>query len=139
MIYRETFRLGMSGVDAFGIVYYTKYWEWFGSGVEGLLEAAGKPLQDIMRSGLGFPVAHAEIDYHAPTRLGDRVDMTLELTAVGRRSLHYSAEFHCNGRLVASASTVQVAVATDGGPATVPRWLREAFQAVHPPASAGEP
>lgn len=127
MVHRQTFRLGMSGVDAFGIVYYTKYWEWFGEGVEALLEAAGHPLRDVMGSGLGFPVAHAEIDYHAPTHLGDRVDMTLELTRVGRRSVHYAAEFHCEGRLVASAVTVQVAVSTDGEPAEVPAWLREAF------------
>lgn len=127
MMQRETFRLGMSDVDAFGIVYYAKFWEWFGLGVEGLLESVGHTLRELLEAGIGFPVVHAEIDYRSPIRLGDRVDMTVCLQEIGRRSMHFTAQFRHDGELVASATTVQVPLYRDGRPAPVPAWLREAL------------
>lgn len=122
----ERYRLGMDGVDAFGIVFFAQYWRWHQATIEGLFEAAGHPLAAMFASGVGLPVVHAEIDYHHPLRLSDWVEATVRVVRCGDRSVEFETEFvQDGGPTVARSRTVQVATSTSMGPAAVPSWLRE--------------
>ncbi|MEW6470761.1 MAG: acyl-CoA thioesterase [Actinomycetota bacterium] len=133
MIHRQTFKLGLDGVDAFGIIYFGQYQHWFQQAQEGLLEDAGHALREILDGGLGFPIVHFEMDFFRPLRLSDTVEAECRLLEAGKRSLRFCVRFFDpTGHLAAEARSVQVATGADFSPRPVPDWLRAAVE-VRPP------
>jgi len=124
MRHRSTFRLRMDGVDAFGIIFFTQYWHWCQHAIEELMEATDHPLREILDSGIGFPLVHADIDFHHPLHLSDTVVAESRLARAGKRSLHFEVVFRLGETVVAEARCVQVAVRRDLQPTEVPEWLR---------------
>lgn len=117
-------RLHLGGVDAFGIVYYSRYWDWYQQAFEDLLRASGHPLPELLADGQGFPAVHAEIDYRRTLRLGETVDCELWAGSVGRRSLRLSARFTSgDGHILADAGTVHVSLGRNGEPRAMPEWV----------------
>ncbi len=53
-------------------------------------------------------LAHTEIDYLRPIVLGERVDVLLRVSRVGKKSFDLEYEVRANGELSAKAKTVQV-------------------------------
>jgi YbgC/YbaW family acyl-CoA thioester hydrolase len=120
-------RVHFDQVDAFGIVYFARYWDWYHHAFEQLLSDLGHALPDLLREGLGFPAVHADIDYRGMLYLGDLVRCHLTITRVGRRSITLAGTFVDDaGRQLAEATTVHVAVLKDGSSAELPQWLRQA-------------
>ncbi len=120
-------RLDMDGVDAFGIVFYARYWEWYQHAFEELLRVLGHPLPELLSNGVGFPAVHAEIDYREMLTLDDVVHCDLWPVEVGNRSLRMTAVFtNDQGREVARASTVHVVTGRDRSKPSMPAWLRDA-------------
>lgn len=125
MEHSESFRLGMDGVDAFGIVYFGRYWDWYEQAFEGLLAAAGHPLEAMLERGVGLPVVHAELDYRNAIRLGDHVTATVTLERVGTRSVAFAATFDDqDGNVTAEGTVIHAYSAIGMGPADAPDWLR---------------
>lgn len=120
--------LGLDGVDAFGIVYFSRYWDWYQHAFEILLEELGHPLRGLIDEGLGMPVVHADIDYRRALLLGERVTCEVWPVAAGRSSLRMAGRFtDVDGELLAVAGTVHVVTAKDALKSTeMPVWLREA-------------
>lgn len=126
MRHDETFRLAMGDVDAFGIVFFARYWEWYEQAFEGLFAAGGHPFADLIAGGVGLPLVHAEIDYRQPLRLGDLVTAGIALRGVGGRSCRFETVFSDQeGRITAVAATVHVAAKIGMGPTPLPGWMSE--------------
>ena len=72
--------------------------------------ADGLPAPDVGAGPLpGVILARVEMDYKAPARFGDVLEVKIGLASVGRTSFTYEYEIvDDRGRLVASARTVQV-------------------------------
>jgi acyl-CoA thioester hydrolase len=69
----------------------------------------GFSLEAIPAGAPGVILARAEIDYRAPARYGDLLDVRIGLVAIGYTSFTYEYEvLDASGGLVASARTVQV-------------------------------
>lgn len=120
-------RLYLDEVDAFGIVFYARYWEWHQHAFEAFLRELGHPLEGLVRRGLRLPGRHADIDDRTMLRLGQIVRCEMWAATVGERSVTMNARFGNEaGAELARAKTVHVAVGSDGSPGTVPDWLREA-------------
>lgn len=122
--HRVTVRLHHT--DAAGVLFYGRLFELAQEAFEAALEAGGLPPADLLRAG-GFrlPVVHAEADYAAPVRVGDRLEVRLTLQA-GDRSLRVEADIvAAAGRRVAAVRVVHVAVDQATGTAvTLPDTLR---------------
>jgi acyl-CoA thioester hydrolase len=58
----------------------------------------------------GIILAHAEVDYRSPAKLGEALDVRLSVEAIGRTSFRYAYEIVSaeDGRTIAEAKTVQV-------------------------------
>jgi acyl-CoA thioester hydrolase len=54
-------------------------------------------------------VARVEIDFKAPVRLGQEVDVSVHASRFGTKSFDLEYELHVHGELVAEAKSVQVA------------------------------
>lgn len=126
MQHSQTFRLGMDGVDAFGIVYFGRYWDWYEHTFEGLLAGAGHPLPAMLEEGVGLPVVRSEMDYRRALKLGEEVTATLTIAHVGTRSVRFQALFRDRaGDVTAEGVVVHAYTAVGMGPAEAPDWLRQ--------------
>ncbi|MCB9683599.1 MAG: acyl-CoA thioesterase [Alphaproteobacteria bacterium] len=79
-------------VDAAGIVFFGRVFEWFHELYVAFLEDAGFPLPEQLRGGTIAPLAHADADYLAPLRFGDAIrvamvqaDVTADRVRLGYR------------------------------------------------------
>jgi|SRR5690348_17077664 1,4-dihydroxy-2-naphthoyl-CoA hydrolase len=65
-------------VDAAGVVFFARYFEYVHEAYEGFLSAAGTPLSRVLREqSWAAPLSHVEADYFRPLRLGDELHVQL--------------------------------------------------------------
>lgn len=75
-------------VDAAGILFFARAFEYFHDAYVALLDAHGIDLAKILASGTwGAPLASAEAAFKAPLRFGDRVAVEIERADVGTTSI----------------------------------------------------
>jgi acyl-CoA thioester hydrolase len=85
--YSSLTRVGFSDTDAQGIVYYGRYLPYFDQGrVEysrhlGLLPAGPQEHEFVMRA--------STIEYHAPARFDDLLEVFIRVSRIGRTSVTY--------------------------------------------------
>jgi len=76
-------------------------------------------------------VARVEIDFRAPVRLGQEVEVTVRASRFGTKSFDLDYELRVDGELVAEAKSIQVAYDYDRREAVpVPAHWREKLSAV---------
>ena len=93
-------RVYYEDTDAAGVVYYANYLKFMERARTEWLAALGFPLAQFEREhGIAFVVHRVEIDYLAPARLNDALDVTVEPVPRGvsppgrpKGKLHRSAE-----------------------------------------------
>ena len=77
-----------SQVDAAGILFFSRALEICHEAYEHFLLDRGMPISDQFSStDWVLPVVHADVDFHAPLRLGDHVQVQLGVTQVGTASI----------------------------------------------------
>ena len=97
-------RVYYEDTDAAGVVYYASYLRYLERARSEWLEAAGHSLADLARvHGIAFVVRRLAIDYHAPARLADRLDVTVEPQAAGRASLEVAQRVRRDHETLATA------------------------------------
>lgn len=75
-----------SEVDAAGVAFYSRFFEWCHHAWEELLGAAlGRWFAAMKADGWGLPVVHADADFRRPARLGDRLRIRLVAVSVAER------------------------------------------------------
>ncbi len=81
-------RVYWEDTDAGGVVYYANYLKFMERARSDWLRAHGFE-QDVLRddAGVVFVVRRVEIDYLAPARFNDRLDISVELAGMARASL----------------------------------------------------
>jgi 4-hydroxybenzoyl-CoA thioesterase len=86
--YRSQIQVRFAHCDLAGIVFYPRYIEMFNNLVEDWCHATGVPYAEIHDGrGTGLPVVHLEVDFAAPSRMGEILSATLSVRAVGVSSL----------------------------------------------------
>lgn len=97
-------RVYYEDTDAGGIVFYANYLKFFERARTEWLRATGVSQHALASEDSAiFVVKHASIDYQAPARLDDVLDLTLSIEKLGRASVHFAQQASCNGVLLASA------------------------------------
>jgi 4-hydroxybenzoyl-CoA thioesterase len=86
-----------SDCDPAGIVFYPQYFVMFNGLVEDwITEALGIGYQVlVMQRRIGLPTVRLEADFTAVSRMGDRVELALDVERLGNRSLTLS--LRCTG------------------------------------------
>lgn len=116
-------------VDAAGILFYARIFDYFHDAYVGLLRDRGAPLESALRDGSWVaPLNRAEAEYLRPLRFGDAIDVVV--AAVRMQETEYAVEYRVEvgGEVAAVGRTRHVSV----DPATfrrapVPSMLREAL------------
>lgn len=83
--------------DPAGIVFYPRYFELINSVVEDWFEEVLHHdfNQLHVENGTGVPTVSIETQFHAPSRLGERLMFELSVQAVGRSSLNLQVIAYC--------------------------------------------
>ena len=124
--YASFTRVGFSDTDAQGIVYYGRYLPYFDSArVEyhrhlGMLVASPREHEFVMRANT--------IEYHAPARFDDLIEVFIRVSRIGSSSIAYefSALRVDDDVLMVTAQQTLVLVDLDARrPCPIPDWYRE--------------
>ena len=97
-------RIYYEDTDAGGIVFYANYLKFFERARTEWLRATGVNQQTLAeQEGAIFVVKHASIDYQAPAKLDDVLDLTLSIEKLGRASVQFVQQAWRCDTLLASA------------------------------------
>jgi acyl-CoA thioester hydrolase len=95
--FRWPVRVFYEDTDTAGIVYYANYLKFFERARTEWLRAAGinqRELSDTVQRA--FVVTHCAINYHAPARLDDQLELTVMVEKLGRASVHFQQQAWLN-------------------------------------------
>lgn len=117
----EPVRVEFVDTDAGGRIHHTAALRWAERAEHALLRAVGWP--DLT----SFPRRHVSVEFLAPLRFGDEVDLEIAATSVGRTAITYGWRVVRAGSECVVGSTTCVHVDADDRPAPVPEALRAAL------------
>lgn len=87
MTFHQTRIVEFQHCDAAGIVFYPRYFEMVSSVVERFFtDALDHGFAALLTQRIAVPMARIEVDFHAPSRLGDRIDFALTIPRIGTSS-----------------------------------------------------
>jgi acyl-CoA thioester hydrolase len=122
-------RVGFSDTDAQGIVYYGRYMPYFD-----LARVEYHRALDMLRTdpeGEQFVMRALTVEYHAPARFDDEIEIDVRIARIGSSSVTYEFAAYLPGDLLAVTAS-QTAVLVDLAehkPCPVPDWWREKIRA----------
>lgn len=111
MSYHRIIQIEFNHCDPAGIVFYPRYFEMTNSVVENFFaEVLCCSYAKMMEDRGGVPTARIEANFHAPSRLGEKLDFALDITRVGNASVGFRLVAHASGidRLTADLTLVNV-------------------------------
>ena len=131
MIYTRIMPVEFNHCDPAGIVFYPRYFEMTNSLVENFFaDVIGHSFAAMMDAGQGVPTARLEVNFKAPSRLGDKLAWGLQVRRIGASSVNCVATAMVEDELRLTADLTLVWVSA-GKPARWPEAMRaklEAFQ-----------
>ena len=100
--------------DCGGVVYYANYLKYFERARTQYLEERGLSVANLIEQGRVFVVVHAELEYRAPARYGETLQIETVIPEMSPASITFAHIVHerDSGRLVVEGSA-RLAV-TDG-------------------------
>jgi acyl-CoA thioester hydrolase len=128
-VHRLRIRVYYEDTDAAGIVYHAAYLEFAERARTEMLRCLGLDHAGLCaRFGLTFAVRRCVIDYRAPARLDDLLEVETRLLRLGGASLELAQRALCAGRLLAGLELRLALLDKDLRVARVPRELAYAFE-----------
>lgn len=112
--------------DPAGVVFYPRYFEIINDMVEAFFDHVGFPFEEILKDG-GVPTVQVETTFHAPSRHGDHLTLSLELTRIGTASLGISVIAEGSDARRFSAALTLVHINAAHRPKSWSDQMRQAF------------
>ena len=123
-------RIYYEDTDAAGIVYHANYIKFAERARTEWLRALGYDHHLVLKEfGLVFMIKHIEINYRAPARLDDALEVQTNMEAFGNSSFTMQQNIIKDGTTLADLKVTIVAVNAQGRPERVPPQLRQIFEA----------
>ena len=98
-------------VDAAGTAYYPRLVDFCHCAFEAFFNARiGPSYSRVIGGGVGFPSVHFEVDFIAPIRHGDVIEIAVRVAHVGRTSVRLAFEARRGRTLLFRAKNVVVVV-----------------------------
>ena len=136
-MFTTTILVRFGDLDAAGIAYYPNLVNFLHESFEDFFVGhVGRPYPEVYAEGLGFPTVKLEVEFEAPVRYGDHVEMRLFVERVGRSSVQMRYEAFVGGQPRFRARNVAVVVDMKPfRPQPLPDWLSERFVSAMEPGS----
>ena len=123
-------RVRYGETDQMRVVYYAHYLNWFEVGRSHLLRELGMSYRRIEREAMFLPVVEAHCRYLKPARYDDLLLVTTKVSKPKGARLLFEYEVHRaeDEQLLATGSTVHVAIDDRGKPKRLPEGLARLIQ-----------
>ena len=135
--FRFPVRVYYEDTDAGGVVYHANYLRFAERARTEFLRAIGVEQRELReRDGLGFVVRRCTVDYRAPARLDDALDVVTTIKAIRGAALDAVQEIRRSGEdeALVVLDLVIACVNAGGGPARLPARVRDLIGRVAEPA-----
>jgi acyl-CoA thioester hydrolase len=133
-VHRIRIRVYYEDTDAAGIVYHAAYLEFAERARTEMLRCLGLDHTGLRaRFGLAFTVRRCGIEYQAPARLDDPLDIETRVVRLGGASLDLEQRVLREAQLLTLLEVRLALLGTDLRVARLPRPLIGAFQRLYPP------
>ncbi|CUH74695.1 acyl-CoA thioesterase YbgC [Tritonibacter multivorans] len=110
--------------DPAGIVFYPRYFEMINDAVEAMFaDVLDWPFEDLHQTG-AVPTASFQVDFKAPSRHGDVLDLNLTIKAIGGASLRLQIVAQSGEEVRFVADQVLVCIDQNGRPLRWPDAIR---------------
>lgn len=131
MTYRRTIAVEFNHCDPAGIVFYPRYFEMTNSVTENFFaDVVGRSYaQMTMRDRNGVPTVKIDANFRAPSRLGDRLDFTLDVVRLGTSSVTLAIEGGGDGVVRLQVELTLVWIGADGRALPWPGDMRARLEA----------
>ena len=116
--------------DAMGIVHHSNQVRFLELARIAWLEEYDRPYQEYLKEGFHFAVTRVEVDYLAPLRFGDSVEIACWVDTVRYSSLRLSYLLTVEGNPAASAATELAALDDAGRVRRLPKERRLALRSL---------
>lgn len=113
-------RIYYEDTDCGGVVYYANYLRYFERARTELLRECGVDLRLWGDKELYFVVSRVEIDYKAPARYSDLLEIETTITGLSRASITFSHTVRDQNRRLIAVSTVVLVCVSAGRPRGIP-------------------
>ena len=124
-VFAHRIRVRFAETDAMGIVHHSNYLVYLEEARVAYLEALGRPYTELRRDGIDHAVLECFVQYRAPLRFDDEVDVALVLAGTTRATFQMAYLLTVGAAVRATAVTVHGAVNAAGRPVRLPPWLVE--------------
>ncbi len=116
-------RVRFAETDAMGIVHHRNHLVYLEEARVEYLRALGRPYTELRVDGTDHAVLEAFVQYRAPLRFDDEVDVHLVLARSTRTTFQIAYLVTVAGEACATAVTVHGAIDARGRPVRLPAWL----------------
>ncbi|MGQ9371488.1 YbgC/FadM family acyl-CoA thioesterase [Azospirillum sp. A39] len=121
-------RVFYEDTDAGGIVYHANYLRFFERGRSAMLALLGLSHTALLDGqGVSFAVRRAKIDFVAPARLEDTLEVETRIADIGGASFAVAQSARRDGRILARADLTIATINRAGRAARLPPAVREAL------------
>ena len=94
MAFITTHTVRFAEIDAAGIAFFSRIYEWSHFAYEEALASVVLPLMELLESSeVMMPLVHSEADYKAPCRLGDELSIEVVIVSSTQRSVTWRFTF----------------------------------------------
>ncbi len=135
-------RIEFADTDMGGIVHFARFFVFMETAEHEFLQKLGTTVH-FDRNGrtVGWPRVNTRCEFTSPVRLGDELDIHLQVARKGSKSMTYDVDFTCEGRLVARGRISSVCCVLDDpeGLKAIPIPDFLANRIALPPASRNTP
>ena len=117
--------------DTAGVVYYANYLKFMERARSDMLRCVGVDQRDVLDSGGGaYYVAHCDIRYAAPAKLGDELLVLSSVELVRAASVQIHQRVMRDGQLLTDARVTAAFLDANGRPQRQPREWVEKFEGI---------
>src|SRR5689334_3416606 len=128
-VHRFAVRVYFEDTDAAGVVYYANYLKFMERARSDMLRAVGVDQRTVLTSGGGaYYVAHCDIRYVRPARLGDELVVLSDVEQVRAASVRIHQRVMRSGELLTDARVTAAFLDANGRPQRQPREWIEKFE-----------
>lgn len=128
MSFQMSCRIYWEDTDAGGVVYYANYLKFAERARTEWLRVLGFD-QSALEGA--FVVRHCSIDYHAPARLDDLIDVTVAVEKHSAAVIEMAQQVKKEGKILADLSVTLVYVSQNGRAARMPAEIKRALQNIN--------
>ena len=127
--YDHSIKIYYKDVDQMGIVYYSRYYEYFEEARTELLESIGLDVTNVEKSGITLPVISSHCEYNKGAKFEQNILVKASIESKPKSKLHidYFVFIENEKDFIVNGYTEHAFVNNHGKPVRVPKIISDAI------------